>query len=96
MLAQLVSVALTASVKATDTKSVSSFNHFPFKKLTLTQVKPQSTVDNSKWGKDAKQGLLQVIVTFTFDKWLFAFTFNKLLFTFTVYKNLFIFTFDKS
>ena len=28
MLAQLVSVALTASVKATDTKSVSSFNHF--------------------------------------------------------------------
>ena len=29
MLAQLVSVALTASVKATDTKSVSSFNHFP-------------------------------------------------------------------
>ena len=28
MLAQLVSVALTAPVKATDTKSVSSFNHF--------------------------------------------------------------------
>ena len=28
MLAQLVSVALTASVKATDSKSVSSFNHF--------------------------------------------------------------------
>ena len=28
MLAQLVSVALTASVKATDTKTVSSFNHF--------------------------------------------------------------------
>ena len=28
MLAQSVSVALTASVKATDTKSVSSFNHF--------------------------------------------------------------------
>ena len=28
MLAQLVSVALTASVKATDTKSVSSFKHF--------------------------------------------------------------------
>ena len=30
MLAQLVSVALTACVKATDTKSVSSFNHFLF------------------------------------------------------------------
>ena len=28
MLAQLVSVALTASVKTTDTESVSSFNHF--------------------------------------------------------------------
>ena len=28
MLAQLMSVALTVSVKATDTKSVSSFNHF--------------------------------------------------------------------
>ena len=28
MLAQSVSVALTASVNATDTKSVSSFNHF--------------------------------------------------------------------
>ena len=28
MLAQLVSVGLTASVKATDTKGVSSFNHF--------------------------------------------------------------------
>ena len=28
MLAQLLSVALTACVKATDTKSVSSFNHF--------------------------------------------------------------------
>ena len=28
MLAQLVSVALTVSAKATDTKSVSSFNHF--------------------------------------------------------------------
>ena len=33
MLAQLVSVALTASVKATDTKSVSSFNHFHKKKV---------------------------------------------------------------
>ena len=34
MLAQLVSVALTASVKATDTKSVSSFNHFRLKLQT--------------------------------------------------------------
>ena len=34
MLAQLVSVALTADVKATDTKSVGSFNHFQLKKST--------------------------------------------------------------
>ena len=29
----LLSVALTASVKATDSKSVSSFNHFLFEKI---------------------------------------------------------------
>ena len=29
-----MSVALTASVKATDSKSVSSFNHFHFEKIT--------------------------------------------------------------
>ena len=38
MLAQLVSVALTASVKATDTKSVSSFNHFLHEKVPMKRV----------------------------------------------------------
>ena len=40
MLAQLVSVALTASVKATDTKSVSSFNHFHIFFFTKKGVHP--------------------------------------------------------
>ena len=41
MLAKLVSVALTASVKATDTKSVSSFNHFHFLGGLITWVSMQ-------------------------------------------------------
>ena len=38
MLAQSVSVALPASVKATDTKSVSSFNHFLHEKVPMKRV----------------------------------------------------------
>ena len=42
MLAQLVSVALTTSVKATDTKTVSSFNHF----LSTNENVIESLYDN--------------------------------------------------
>ena len=45
MLAQLVSVALTASVKATYTKSVSSFNHFLPKKTYPEDFDPPRTSD---------------------------------------------------
>ena len=50
MLAQLVSVALTASVKATDTKSVSSFNHFLTVWGQKWTVRPSETIFSQKNG----------------------------------------------
>ena len=53
MLAQLVSVALTASVKATDTKSVSSFNHFllDLPKYKLVGLRLMRDVTKKKKGR---------------------------------------------
>ena len=49
MLAQLVSVALTASVKATDTKSVSSFNHFQYKIDKISICKNNIFGEGKNW-----------------------------------------------
>ena len=53
MLAQLVSVALTASVKATDTKCVSSFNHFLFK---IFKGDGESRTIYCGWQQSCKEG----------------------------------------
>ena len=55
MLAQLVSVALTASVKATDTKSVSSFNHFLLENIVSVEIDlschPTTRMFKMRWEK---------------------------------------------